>query len=134
MFCCCLRTSSHRKDRSVRPLGVCSSPWLGSFFFFFHAEDGIRDLTVTGVQTCALPISRPARRGGARRSLDRDSSAWRGWGDAARPRAAPPHRGSQYPTPPARSSRRSSSCRAPSRETSAHCSTESQSARESCHH
>src|SRR2546430_9702747 len=27
-------------------------------FFFFQAEDGIRDLTVTGVQTCALPISR----------------------------------------------------------------------------
>src|SRR5256886_14380547 len=26
--------------------------------FFFQAEDGIRDLTVTGVQTCALPISR----------------------------------------------------------------------------
>src|SRR2546430_7073097 len=29
------------------------------FFFFFQAEDGIRDLTVTGVQTCALPISSP---------------------------------------------------------------------------
>src|SRR5438270_7060414 len=29
----------------------------GVFFFFFQAEDGIRDLTVTGVQTCALPIS-----------------------------------------------------------------------------
>src|SRR5256886_14004094 len=26
------------------------------FLFFFQAEDGIRDLTVTGVQTCALPI------------------------------------------------------------------------------
>src|SRR5207248_7708571 len=26
-------------------------------FFFFQAEDGIRDRTVTGVQTCALPIS-----------------------------------------------------------------------------
>src|SRR2546427_9088331 len=33
------------------------------FFFFFQAEDGIRDLTVTGVQTCALPIYRdPAQR------------------------------------------------------------------------
>src|SRR2546430_9992877 len=34
-------------------------------FFFFQAEDGIRDLTVTGVQTCALPIclggARPGR-------------------------------------------------------------------------
>src|SRR2546430_2185385 len=27
-----------------------------AFSFFFQAEDGIRDLTVTGVQTCALPI------------------------------------------------------------------------------
>src|SRR2546430_10314363 len=30
---------------------------VGSGVFFFQAEDGIRDLTVTGVQTCALPIS-----------------------------------------------------------------------------
>src|SRR5437867_9571533 len=39
--------------------------------FFFQAEDGIRDRTVTGVQTCALPICPPAAarfaaRGGAR--------------------------------------------------------------------
>src|SRR3712207_9470246 len=31
--------------------------WHGDFFFF-QAEDGIRDIGVTGVQTCALPISR----------------------------------------------------------------------------
>src|SRR5690349_23189707 len=31
--------------------------FLFFFFFFFQAEDGIRDLYVTGVQTCALPIS-----------------------------------------------------------------------------
>src|SRR5688572_32748639 len=30
--------------------------FLFYLFFFFQAEDGIRDLTVTGVQTCALPI------------------------------------------------------------------------------
>src|SRR5699024_11660367 len=30
---------------------------LRRFFFFFQAEDGIRDRNVTGVQTCALPIS-----------------------------------------------------------------------------
>src|SRR6266850_2120298 len=30
---------------------------LSFFFFFFQAEDGIRDYKVTGVQTCALPIS-----------------------------------------------------------------------------
>src|SRR6266545_3098782 len=31
------------------------------FFFFFQAEDGIRDKLVTGVQTCALPISLAGR-------------------------------------------------------------------------
>src|SRR2546429_258058 len=30
---------------------------LQSYVFFFQAEDGIRDVAVTGVQTCALPIS-----------------------------------------------------------------------------
>src|SRR6267143_6101721 len=34
------------------------------FFFFFQAEDGIRDGTVTGVQTCALPIYGSVRRAG----------------------------------------------------------------------
>src|SRR2546427_5541566 len=34
----------------------CSLVVCFYFFFFFQAEDGIRDLTVTGVQTCALPI------------------------------------------------------------------------------
>src|SRR3712207_6866528 len=37
--------------------------------FFFQAEDGIRDIGVTGVQTCALPISAgPAEAGGWRRA------------------------------------------------------------------
>src|SRR2546430_7432400 len=42
------------------------------FFFFFQAEDGIRDLTVTGVQTCALPISRkdPASAMGSEAALE----------------------------------------------------------------
>src|SRR2546429_4622924 len=34
-----------------------------TFFFFFQAEDGIRDVAVTGVQTCALPISHPFGQG-----------------------------------------------------------------------
>src|SRR5256886_8907750 len=42
---------------SVGRVVLCS---IGVYFFFFQAEDGIRDLTVTGVQTCALPISAPA--------------------------------------------------------------------------
>src|SRR5256884_7377601 len=33
------------------------------FFFFFQAEDGIRDVAVTGVQTCALPILRMLKLG-----------------------------------------------------------------------
>src|SRR2546421_7599527 len=36
---------------------------LSVFFFFFQAEDGIRDLIVTGVQTCALPICSWRKRG-----------------------------------------------------------------------
>src|SRR3989440_956594 len=40
-------------------LAVESTP--PAFFFFFQAEDGIRDLIVTGVQTCALPISNVAK-------------------------------------------------------------------------
>src|SRR5258706_7096743 len=36
------------------------SSWI---FVFFQAEDGIRDWSVTGVQTCALPISYPSHRG-----------------------------------------------------------------------
>src|SRR5688572_31923940 len=37
---------------------TCLDSFIILCFFFFQAEDGIRDLTVTGVQTCALPISR----------------------------------------------------------------------------
>src|SRR5215510_15220521 len=40
-------------------------------FFFFQAEDGIRCGHVTGVQTCALPISHPQRNDLPRRSVDR---------------------------------------------------------------
>ena len=45
---------------------ICSGGWrmaevdaVEMLFFFFQAEDGIRDTSVTGVQTCALPICRP---------------------------------------------------------------------------
>src|SRR5690606_39364096 len=51
--------------RALAPFGRCSlATFVGlgwgarhAFFFFFQAEDGIRDFHVTGVQTCALPIS-----------------------------------------------------------------------------
>src|SRR2546430_6057915 len=42
-------------DRSPFPLPP-SPAFDPALLFFFQAEDGIRDLTVTGVQTCALPI------------------------------------------------------------------------------
>src|SRR2546430_13454269 len=45
-------------------MGSCTTG-RGGLVFFFQAEDGIRHLTVTGVQTCALPISRRARRAAA---------------------------------------------------------------------
>src|SRR5256885_9975748 len=39
-----------------RPLTVWLRLHIRNLFFFFQAEDGIRDYKVTGVQTCALPI------------------------------------------------------------------------------
>src|SRR2546429_1618977 len=46
-------------DADERGVGCLSCPLTGPrvwLFFFFQAEDGIRDVAVTGVQTCALPI------------------------------------------------------------------------------
>src|SRR5687767_15262222 len=45
--------------------------------FFFQAEDGIRDKLVTGVQTCALPIS--ARRMGLPCIVRQQGYEWRSW-------------------------------------------------------
>src|SRR3712207_9047311 len=53
---------------------------INSCFFFFQAEDGIRDIGVTGVQTCALPISRPRRRSACRPKRPSPPSARRGSG------------------------------------------------------
>src|SRR2546425_73126 len=49
------------------------------FFFFFQAEDGIRDKLVTGVQTCALPISKMVDAGTAMVTASTATSApkWR---------------------------------------------------------
>src|SRR5256714_2706474 len=55
--------------QAVRRTRTCETSMFDSvciaFFFFFQAEDGIRDKLVTGVQTCALPISTS----GARRPI-----------------------------------------------------------------
>src|SRR3989442_9618364 len=64
-------------DRSQFPCEIADGyawPDLGCFFFF-QAEDGIRDADVTGVQTCALPISTV-------RTLERPSGS--GWFDRMR--------------------------------------------------
>src|SRR2546425_769364 len=45
---------------------------IESFFFFFQAEDGIRDKLVTGVQTCALPISHQDEIANKFRTIERD--------------------------------------------------------------
>src|SRR2546430_9932020 len=47
------RGRPHASETAVR---LHHSKICDGAFFFFQAEDGIRDLTVTGVQTCALPI------------------------------------------------------------------------------
>src|SRR5689334_23428794 len=51
-------TSPALSDQDLTPPTKLSNLLSSSllFFFFFQAEDGIRDGTVTGVQTCALPI------------------------------------------------------------------------------
>src|SRR2546425_1849504 len=56
------------------------------FFFFFQAEDGIRDKLVTGVQTCALPISPRGPRCSAECAWSSAAAA------TARPRSARPSR------------------------------------------
>src|SRR5256886_11405082 len=48
------RAQEANPRRASRGVKTCHSS--DRLFFFFQAEDGIRDLTVTGVQTCALPI------------------------------------------------------------------------------
>src|SRR5207245_4596021 len=64
--------SSVQNDRGR--LSACDEQLQKLSCFFFQAEDGIRDATVTGVQTCALPISMqctapPNRQGRIRRFL-----------------------------------------------------------------
>src|SRR6266508_1842443 len=65
-------------------------------FFFFQAEDGIRDGHVTGVQTCALPIS-PAAWSGSRRSRTGAPPGWSGGG--RRPRRRSRRRSARAPPP-----------------------------------
>src|SRR5205823_11770682 len=55
----CLTSETDHSDQSnqcLRPLFMMVWWCFMFWFFFFQAEDGIRDKLVTGVQTCALPI------------------------------------------------------------------------------
>src|SRR2546430_12330857 len=64
------------------------------FFFFFQAEDGIRDLTVTGVQTCALPIYRRYRQPpGVHQNVD---SRWKNSPAASLPEASRRNRSEEH--------------------------------------
>src|SRR2546430_4411051 len=84
-----------RRLKAAWRTDTITSEELGSCFFF-QAEDGIRDLTVTGVQTCALPIllllmdvyplAREAARGDRRPSAE------------ARAAAAPPRPSTRVPS------------------------------------
>src|SRR5438445_9222308 len=60
---------------SVR-LFAARCPWRLFKSFFFQAEDGIRDIGVTGVQTCALPISANRRVMYNRASADLKGNPW----------------------------------------------------------
>src|SRR5256885_1723282 len=52
----------NRGDDGIKREAIAQvKPCNRLFFFFFQAEDGIRDYKVTGVQTCALPISAASR-------------------------------------------------------------------------
>src|SRR5438067_9771900 len=51
------RAIGHERRKNIRRCMFLLSQVVLFCFFFFQAEDGIRDRNVTGVQTCALPIS-----------------------------------------------------------------------------
>src|SRR5437763_8570881 len=84
------RTRSHKEiedylaKKSVRYKDISDKERqkiVENIFFFFQAEDGIRDTSVTGVQTCALPISRPCS-GSSRRGFPTSTTprcSYPGW-------------------------------------------------------
>src|SRR5688572_32511893 len=99
--------------------------------FSFRAEDGIRDLTVTGVQTCALPISR--RPGALRRSRPRSVHPRSGPLPPSRPGRpppsalrAPPASLATFPTTPDRPSSSAPAKRSEERRVGKECSTRTQ--------
>src|SRR5437879_10901514 len=70
------------------------------FFFFFQAEDGIRDTSVTGVQTCALPISARAEAFDFRFELKANGSVLAATLSSRRPTRGPCSAGPHSVPPP----------------------------------
>src|SRR5437764_15131067 len=71
-------------DESSNELYFATTHGSGWMHFFFQAEDGIRDTSVTGVQTCALPISSGPTTGCSTRSTPRAGSTVLGHRPGAR--------------------------------------------------
>src|ERR1022692_1067226 len=69
-----IRTSGH--CHCGIPSRTASCATVSGVFFFFQAEDGIRDYKVTGVQTCALPISMPQLPVAVPAEVPVESAAW----------------------------------------------------------
>src|SRR5690349_23694370 len=98
---------AEREERVEKALAMVKREHLGSLFFF-QAEDGIRDLYVTGVQTCALPIScRPSCASARTRTADAPASSCWGMSSGASsttvtliPRASSPAAASSPSSPP----------------------------------
>src|SRR2546430_6380348 len=99
-------------ERLQAGTSAVSDRWL-NLVFFFQAEDGIRDLTVTGVQTCALPISKANALIGAVTSVATSAGAASRARRGARAKARPAQ--TTAPTP-ATGSHAPTDCRARSEE------------------
>src|SRR5688572_4465047 len=97
----------HFDKRRLELLGEAGSDAPDTSDLYFQEEDGIRDLTVTGVQTCALPIWPAAPISRARSSTSRRTRSARGrW---APPAAAEPSTASSRTAAPTEIGR--ASCR-----------------------
>src|SRR5256885_3971112 len=96
----CKRCTHARRLQKASERGDAKKEFGGSAsrrgFFFFQAEDGIRDYKVTGVQTCALPISRSCRSPiGSSNEQVPEAARWR----RAAPMASPLARRPRQATP-----------------------------------
>src|SRR3712207_6850272 len=78
-------------ERIIYEYGSCVFVYV-VFFFFFQAEDGIRDIGVTGVQTCALPIWTPFQKPSCSGTSQGCHSGWARVSRTTRSRSPVSHR------------------------------------------